>query len=310
MRDARAASGERAFGTSLQPSNRLAERRPVELVRLFLVPGESAPLSEDLELQSVGVPDRDGARPEPPHGAVAHAERDERIVLELAALDAVGEVGREPLHLVPHDEGREVQRMDAAVSENPGNAGLSGHEAPTGEVVGGVGEEAVGELRVDEPNPPEVAARDHGPHLADHRIARVDVVHRADPTGARSDRKKRLGILDRRRHWFLAQNVEARFEKCARNLEVRRIGGGDGHESDAIRLRPPPLAFEHRAPVAVRAIRRDSEPARVVAPTFGVDVDRPGREREPPVHACPHEVCVADDATFAAADEPPTESAH
>ena len=93
----------------------------------------------------MGVPDRDGARPESPHSATGHAEREERIVLELAALHAMGEVGGEPLHLLPGDEGREVQRMDAAVEENARHAGLRGHEPPAGKVVGGVGEEAVGE---------------------------------------------------------------------------------------------------------------------------------------------------------------------
>ena len=45
-----------------------------------------------------------------------------------------------------------------------------------------------------------------------------------------------------------------------------------------IRLRPRPLAFEHRAPVSVRPLVRHPEPAGVLPPALGIDVDRAGRE--------------------------------
>ena len=86
--------------------------------------------------------------------------------------------------LLPADEARHVQRVDAAVGELRRDAGLRRVIAPADARVvgvGGVGVVAMGEFGHDQPDRAEIAARHHRPHVAHQRIAGVAVVDRADP---------------------------------------------------------------------------------------------------------------------------------
>ena len=74
---------------------------------------------------------------------------------------------------------RHVQRVDAAIGELRGWAGLRGIVAPPDARivrVRRVGVEAVRELRLDKAHPAEVAACDHGAHVTNQRIAAVAVI--------------------------------------------------------------------------------------------------------------------------------------
>ena len=85
-REARSASGDRLGGAALDDLGPAADRRPVELVRPFLRPAQAALLAEDLDVEPVHPPHRDGARPQAQRRAVLHAEIDHRVVFERASL--------------------------------------------------------------------------------------------------------------------------------------------------------------------------------------------------------------------------------
>ena len=274
---------------------------------MLLRPGEPAALPEDLQRQPVLAPQRHRGGPEPAHGAPVHAERDQRVVLQRAALDGRDDVGRQPRHLLPRHEGRHVERVDPAIGELRRHPRLRRVVAPAHARVLHVGRVrvmAVGELGVHHPHPAEVAARHHRPHVPHERVARVAVVDGADGPGLAGERHDLLGLPDGHRHGLLAQHVEARGEEGPRDLVMRGVRGRDRHEVQAA-----PLSFQHLAPRAVGTLAQPEAPA--VGPALlRAVVERRGPELEQPVEPGAEAVGRPDLAPLAAADEAPGERAH
>ena len=124
-RDARSAAGDRSGQAALDDRGAAADRRPVELVGCSWCQRDPAFFAEHLDAETVHAADRNGAGPEPADRAAVHAKRDQRVVLEFAARNRRGEVGRQLADSWPQMIAGHVQRVDAAVRDDRGDAGLS-----------------------------------------------------------------------------------------------------------------------------------------------------------------------------------------
>ena len=199
--------------------------------------------------------------------------------------------------------------VDALVGVDRGGPGLCGVEAPANArvlPVGRIGVEAVGELREHEAHMAEVATRHHRAHVPHEGIARIPVVDGEDPVRLPGGRDERLGVFDRGGERLFAQDVAAGLEERPRDLEMRAVGGGDGHEVRAFGT--VPLSGQHLAPRPVRPLPRDAEPLRERAPARRIDVEGAGDEIERAVEAGADAVGAADLAVLAAPHEAPLES--
>jgi len=169
--------------------------------------------------------DCDRGCPESPDGAAVHAEIHHRIVFKLARGDTGHDVCRQFVDLLSGDEGRHVQRVDAAIRKLRRDAGLGRVVAPAHARVVGVAcvsVVAVREFRVHQTDLAEVAALDHGAHVAHQRVAAVAVVHRANTATCLSGAHDVFAFVDRHGHRFFAQHVKTRFEKGFCDFVVRR----------------------------------------------------------------------------------------
>ena len=204
-----------------------------------------------------------------------------------------------------------MQRVDAAIGELGRDARLRGIVTPADARVVGIGRVgvvAMGELGHHQPDRPEIPARHHRPHVAHQRIARIAVVHRADPPRRLGHADQVLAFLDGHRHWFLAQHVKAGLEERFRDRVMGGVRRRDGDQVDPVLARA--FSRQHVAPVAIGPVCRQPQPLPIGAPRLGTVIQRPGDEVELPVDRRAQPVRRPDLAALAAADQSPLQSTH
>ncbi len=284
---------------------------PEQLVRPFLRPAQPALFAEYLDVQPVHSPDRDRTRPQPQDRAAIHAEGYHGVVLQRAAFKARDEIGGEFARLLSRDVACHMQRVDAAIGELRGYAGLRRIVAPAHARIVGVsrvGMKPVGEFGLDETDPAKIAARHHGPHVPHQGITGITVIDGADRAGACGGGDDVFRFVYSHGHRLFAQHVDAGFEECLRDFVMRGIGCGDGDKVDPAGA--VLFARQHFAPVAIRAIRRNAEPAGIFAALFRIGVERACGKIVEAVERGADAVRGPDLAAFAAADHAPVQSCH
>ena len=129
---------------------------------------------------------------------------------------------------------------------------------------------------IDEAQLAEQAGGDHGAGLPDHRIAGIGVGDGEEPAGAAPGFDQILGLLDRHRQRLVADDVEAGFHEGFRRAVMNIVRGDDGDDVDPVGT--VALAFHHRLPGLVAAVRGEVRLAAALARPFGIGGERAGDE--------------------------------
>ena len=193
------------------------------------------------------------------------------------------------------DKACQMQGVDAAIGHLAGHAGLRRVVTPAHArivLIGGVGMVAVAEIGDDKPDFSKVTPCNHCPHLPDHRVSAVAVIHRANFAGLTGDLHDLLALLDRHCHRLFAKHVEPGLQKRLGDFEMRGIGCRHGYEIDAVLARA--LALQHLAPVAISAVRCNAEALRVGTTGLGVVIERSRHERKMSIGLSTEPVCRPD----------------
>ena len=204
-----------------------------------------------------------------------------------------------------------MERMDPAIGKLPRHACHRRIIAPTHPRVVGIRRIAmvpVGEIRHHQPHFPDIAPRNHVPHLADHRIGAVAIVHRTNPARRPGDAHDLLALFDRHRHRLLAKHVEPGFQKGLGDIEMRRVRCRHGHQIDAILA--PPLARQHLLPIGISPVRRDPQFLGIGPTPLGIGIQSARCQHEVPIRPRAHQMRRSDLAALAAADHAPIQSRH
>ena len=207
--------------------------------------------------------------------------------------------------LTDHETGH-VQGVDTAISELRADSCLlriipPAHTRVIG--VGGIGMVAMREFRLDQTHLPQIATRNHRPHVAYEAVARVAIIDRADKSRFAGQPDDCLSLGHGHRHGFFTKNVKARLEVRLCDLKMRRIGRRDGDQVDAIIAAC--FTLQHFAPITIGAVSGKSEPLTIRAPLVGSMIQCARSEREQAVEACANTVRGADLAALTPADHAP-----
>ena len=256
---------------------RLPEPQVGEPGGLFLAPLEAALGAMDPELEAVLGPGRGLGDPQHPPGAVRVAEKHAGGIVELASRHHRPDVGADLARLRAGDRMQQVPGVGADIRQNRRRTGPGGIETP---VVGILQIGAHGKLRLDvldlgEPQLPEVTVRDHRPRLPHHGIGGVVVGGAEDETARPHPGDEIAGIFEAGRERLVADDVPPGIEPAAGERIVALVGGHDRDDVHPVRARG--LGREHRADVAVSALRRPAEGPPRGAGTLGVRRQHPRR---------------------------------
>ena len=160
------------------------------------------------------------------------------VVIDAPARNETLQIGGEAIQRQAGDEIGQIERMGADIPGGPTRTGFGRIGAPVGLFLPR-GLQRFGQpvLRIFHLHKADVAKRartHHGLGLADHRVAGVIVGQSEDHAGSLGSfcQLFRLGQGGGQR--FVADHMDAAFDKLHRHRRVHVVGGDDGHHLDAV----------------------------------------------------------------------------
>src|SRR6202047_2857533 len=228
----RHAAGVRGYWSRARPgavdqTRSLAQRGKPQAVWIFLPPFEARFFSVDPQAQIVLVSSRDLAGPEHTASAFRKTQHDLNVVVEAAAGHEGMKLGSQlPAIEAGHKTGK-IESVSADVSQRTRRPALCGIRPPDSLLLTGLFQRRrQPSLRIfdmDQTNRPQLALGHHLASLPHQGIAGVVVSHGKEKAGTAHSLGKVESVVKRGGQRFVANNVDAGFEKCLGGSVVQMV---------------------------------------------------------------------------------------